>query len=235
VSARLRILTYHRVGIPRGGRRWEPLTVPPRRFARQLRLLHALGFRLQGLDAVADWLRGGSSIPPHPAVLTFDDGFADLYEHAFPLLAQHRAQAVVYLVTDRRDDAWRRTESPERLPLLDARQVREMAAAGITFGSHSRTHPRLTTCTDSELRDEVTNSRKRLEDLLGAEVRHFCYPHGDFDDRVVDAVAEAGYATACTTRRGTVRPGADPLRLPRLTIGKRMGLLRFLARVTFRS
>ena len=75
----------------------------------------------------------------------------------------------------------------------------------------------------------------RIEDELGTEVRHFCYPYGDFDDRVVAAVGEAGYTTAVTTRRGAVRSGADPLRLPRLTVGKRMGIVRFLVRVTVRS
>jgi len=230
----LRILTYHRIGVPRCGR-WEALTVPPARFHRQMQLLRFLRFNPTGLDAAAAWLRDGRPLPRRPVVITFDDGFADLYEHAFPLLLKTGVQAIVYLVTDLREDAWRRGESPEPLRFLDNAQVREMAAAGIMFGSHSRTHPRLTTCTDARLRDEVANSKKRLEDILGAEIRHFCYPYGDHDERVVNAVAEAGYATACTTVRGVVRPGDDPLRLPRLAVGKRMGLLRFLARLTFRS
>ena len=66
-------------------------------------------------------------------------------------------------------------------------------------------------------------------------MRHFCYPYGAWNERVVDVVRQAGYVTACTTSKGSVRLDTDPLRLPRLTVGKRMGMCRFLLRLTVRS
>jgi len=234
VNTKVRILTYHRIGVPRGGRSYEALTVPPGRFAVQIGLLQRLGYHITGLDEVAAWLGNRRPLRSRPTVLTFDDGFADLYEHAFPRLARAGVPAVVYLVSDLREDVWRRESSPESLRLLDWRRIVEMADAGIVFGSHTRTHPRLTECTPDQLRAEVLDAKKIIEDHLGREVKHFCYPFGAYDERVVDAVREAGYATACTTRRGVVRQGADPLRLPRLTIGKRMGVVRFLLRITVR-
>ena len=86
----------------------------------------------------------------------------------------------------------------------------------------------------SHRHEHPTHGFKRIEDELGRPVRHFAYPYGKHDQRVVDAVREAGYVTACTTVRGAVREGADPFLLPRLTIGKRMGMARFLLRLTIR-
>jgi peptidoglycan/xylan/chitin deacetylase (PgdA/CDA1 family) len=167
--------------------------------------------------------------------LSFDDGYSDLYEHAFPLLRQEGLPAIIYLVTDHREDAWRRTKSLLPLQLLNWAQIREMADSGITFGSHTRTHSNLTRCTPEQLHDEVLNSKKIIEDKLSKQVQHFCYPFGKTNDQVVDMVREAGYITACTTRPGRVLRGTDSLRLPRLKVGKRMGLLKFFMRMTLKS
>ena len=228
-----RILTYHRVGIPRTGR-YERMTVPPGRFARQMGVMRLLRYRFSDLDAVAAWLKGEHPRIGRPIVLTFDDAYADLYDHACPLLLARGVPAVVFVVAGREADVWMERGENGPLPLMGWPQVREMADAGIVFGSHTLTHARLTRCSQRELEREVADSKKMIEDRTGRQVRHFCYPYGDCDDRVVDAVREAGYVSACTTRKGAVLPGADPLRLPRLTVGKRMGMRRFLFRLMLR-
>lgn len=227
-----RILTYHRIGLPRYGP-YERCTVPPGRFLRQLRVLRALRYKFSTLDAVALWLRSGGRMDRGAVILTFDDGYAELYDRVFPLLREIGAGAVVYLVSGMEADLWRH-DSREPLPLLTWPQIREMADAGFVFGSHTATHCDLTRCTARELHEEVRGSKMRIEDELDREVRHLSYPYGACNDRVVDAVREAGYATACTTRKSAVRPGADPLALPRLTVGKRMGIIRFLMRLSYR-
>jgi peptidoglycan/xylan/chitin deacetylase (PgdA/CDA1 family) len=231
--AKVRILTYHRIGEPRSGS-WEHSTVPPERFRRQLGALRVLGSDFWGMDRVADWLAGGSAPTGRPIALTFDDGYADLPDHALPLLAERGIPATVFLVPGRERNDWSQRSSGGLRSLLSWDQAREMADAGIEFGSHGLTHARLPACDAGRLRAEVADSRKQIEDALGRPVRHFAYPYGHHDDRVVDAVREAGYATACTTLKGAVREGADRFRLPRLTIGKRMGMTRFLLRLTIR-
>jgi len=181
------------------------------------------------------WLRDGKALPFRYTVMTFDDGFDDLYEHAFPLLQKEGIPAIIYLVSDCTEDKWQRQRSHSPLRLLNWSRIREMADSGIIFGSHTRTHVSLTLCTDEQLHDEVANSKKVIEDKLGRAVTHFCYPFGKLNDRVVDEVGEAGYTTACTTKKGSVLPDADLLRLPRLKVGKRMGLGKFLLRMTLRS
>lgn len=230
-----RILTYHRIGHPRDGKSYEALTVSPQRFKAQLRAMHFLGCTFEGPDAMTAWLRDGDTLPFRYTVLTFDDGFEDLYVHAFPLLQKEGIPAIIYLVSDCTEDKWQRQRSPAPLRLLNWAQIREMADSGIIFGSHTRTHVRLTLCTGEQLHDEVANSKKVIEDKLGRAVTHFCYPFGKLNDRVVDEVGKAGYTTACTTKKGSVLHDADLLQLPRLKVGKRMGWGRFLLRMTLRS
>jgi peptidoglycan/xylan/chitin deacetylase (PgdA/CDA1 family) len=97
--------------------------------------------------------------------------------------------------------------APERL--MDATQVREWLAAGHEIGSHSLTHRNLTRLDEAAAREQIIASKQRLEDTFGVPVRHFCYPHGKWNERLRDLVAQAGYATACTTKFG-VNTAATP-------------------------
>lgn len=230
---KFRILTYHRIGIPRDGR-YERGTIPPSRFARQIWFLRVLRYRIAGLDEVPLWLDGKVKEAGRPVVLTFDDGYDDLYEYAFPVLRTHQIPAIVFLVAGRETDKWIDWGDKGPLKLLSWSQVKRMSAAGIFFGSHTLTHTHLTRCKKGKLQAEVADSKKIIEDRLGQEVRHFSYPYGIYDKRVEDAVREAGYKTACTTKRGAILPGTNVLQLPRLTVGKRMYMQRFLARLMFR-
>jgi peptidoglycan/xylan/chitin deacetylase (PgdA/CDA1 family) len=95
-------------------------------------------------------------------------------------------------------------------------QAREMAADGIDIGSHTVTHPILTHLDAGELAFELRQSRTRLEQMLGREITLFCYPNGDYDARVRDAVCRAGYRLAVTTECGLTDRASDPLALPRV-------------------
>jgi len=141
---------------------------------------------------------------------------------------------VGFLVAERNIDSWVDRADQGPLKLLSWSQVKVMFDAGIVFGSHSLTHLRLTRCGTTRLRAEVIDLKKIIEDHTGREVKHFCYPLGNNDQRVEDAVRKAGYNRACTTEKGAVLYGTNPWRLPRLTVGKRMGLDRFLLRLMFR-
>lgn len=94
-------------------------------------------------------------------------------------------------------------------------QVRALAAAGHEIGSHSLSHPLLPGLSDQRLDAELAGSRTRLEAEVGRPCLAFCYPNGDCDDRVVAAVARAGYRLAVLTAWGPNRTGAHPLRLTR--------------------
>ena len=117
-------------------------------------------------------------------------------------------------------------EAPAEYEALRWDEVREMAAAGIDFGAHTRTHPILSKLAgDRELAFEIEGSKRQIEQQVERAVDHFCYPNGTREDvsrEVVEAVRAAGFRTAVTTESGLNHVGGDPLRL--LRIGVEPGL-----------
>ena len=185
------------------------LRVHPSRLDRHLRLLSRLGLRGVSLGEL---LRAQEQGRARGLVgLTFDDGYADFLDHAVPLLEKHRMTGTLYVVAGRLGGANDWDDGP-RLPIMDADQVRAVAAAGHEVGSHTMTHPRLAGADPAVLAAEVGDSRRVLEDVLQAEVAGFCYPYGSFDAVAADAVLAAGYDHACVT--GDYDPG-DRFTLPR--------------------
>jgi len=110
----------------------------------------------------------------------------------------------------------RRNAVPDRM--FGWEQAREMAAQGIEFGSHTRTHPLLTFETDADIECELRESKQALEQNLGRPIQLFAYPNGDWDDRVRELVRRAGYATAFGTRIGWHRAGDDPYGVRRILL-----------------
>jgi peptidoglycan/xylan/chitin deacetylase (PgdA/CDA1 family) len=100
--------------------------------------------------------------------------------------------------------------------------VRELHAAGIEIGSHTVDHPILAQLPRSRQRQEIEESRLRLREEIGASPSTFAFPNGtpaDFSSETCELLAKAGFVAACTTIRGSNRPGCDRLRLRRIGIG----------------
>jgi peptidoglycan/xylan/chitin deacetylase (PgdA/CDA1 family) len=98
-------------------------------------------------------------------------------------------------------------------------EVRNISDGLVVVGAHTVTHPTLPTHPYETQYYEIAESRRVCEELIGSPVRAFAYPFGDYDDATVSAVRQAGYALACTVNAGVVRPGTDPIRLPRIYVG----------------
>jgi peptidoglycan/xylan/chitin deacetylase (PgdA/CDA1 family) len=207
------ILTYHKLG-PRPRRtRLKGLYVSARLFRRQLTELRAAGFSSGTLEACV----GPSA--ERRMVVTFDDGYASTLEHGRESLAETSFRAIQFLVADLlgRTNEWDRSTGEVLEPLMDVAHVRDWLAAGHEIGSHTLSHPWLTRLPLPAAREEITGSKKALEDRFGRPVVHFCYPYGDWNDRVRELVIEAGYTTACTTEPGINTTATDPFALRRIT------------------
>lgn len=207
------ILTYHKLGPRPPGARIKGLYVSAKLFARQLQELKEAGFSNGSL---------GECAGPHTkraVAITFDDGYVNVLRHGLQPLAQAHFKAIQFLVADLlgRCNEWDVPlgEAPE--PMMDAAQVREWLGAGHDIGSHTLTHPYLTKIPAAKAREEISASRKKLEDLFGRKIEHFCYPYGDWNEAVRELVAEAGYKTACTTDPGVNAAADSPLALKRFT------------------
>jgi peptidoglycan/xylan/chitin deacetylase (PgdA/CDA1 family) len=210
----LPVLTYHKVEKPGRGVKLKGICVTPDFFARQMAELAADGFTTAGLDSAAE-VKGNRE---KRIVLTFDDGYVSALENAAPVLREHRFSAIQFLVADfiGKRNEWDIAHGEQPAPLMDAVQVREWIAVGNEIGSHTLTHPHLHQLAREKQRTEIFDSKKKLEDLFGVPIRHFCYPYGDWNESIANLVLEAGYATACTTDCGinmTATPRGALLRI----------------------
>jgi peptidoglycan/xylan/chitin deacetylase (PgdA/CDA1 family) len=227
---RLPILTYHNIGAAPAGARMPKLYVTQQAFARQCRVLRALGLRGVSMGEGLQALRAGRN---GVVVLTFDDGYVDNFTHALPVLQEFGFTATCYVVAGLIGsfNAWDIEYLGVRKSLMNVDQLRAWRAAGQEIGSHTLTHPRLTSLNESDLSRELCSSKAALEQMLGEPVPHFCYPYGDESESVRRAVAAAGYESAVSTRRGLATERDDLHALPRVSINGGKGLLRFALKV----
>lgn len=204
------ILCYHTVSRDR-----TMVDVEPEAFARQVAFLRE-HFAFGTLDDVAEYIAGKKRFSRPTVVLTFDDGYLDMSDCLVPLLQQEGIPAAVY-VLGRPSDA-NRKEIHNMKPFMAWDGVRRLRDLGWTIGSHTQTHADLRTLHGDALQEEIKGSKEVIEKELGQPVRHFAYPKGLYTDEAVEACREAGYATAVTTDVGYVKPGIDPMRIPRICV-----------------
>lgn len=171
---------YHQIS-PAGSS--SSLRISPNDFLRQIHWLEKRSFRFLSLDQVVD-LECRVPFLERAVSLTFDDGFRDNYEQAFPILLEKKINAALFVVVN-----WVGQNG-----FMDWKEIRELADSGITIGSHSLTHRWLPNLSNpSELQVEIRDSKRKIEDQIGKEVRHFCYPVGGLSEPVAGEVKRAGY------------------------------------------
>ncbi|MFN3543479.1 MAG: polysaccharide deacetylase family protein [Thiobacillus sp.] len=220
-TTRVPILMYHRVGEAHND--WESKYCVSRDlFDQHMSALANRGWHAISLARFLAWLEEGKPLPEHAFLLTFDDGFLGVYEHAAPILKKFGWPATVFLVsglTGQRD-VWCAAENPsgETYPLMDTGHIQALREQGFSFQSHTRHHADLPTLDDEALRDELAGSRSDLSSLLGEPVDYLAYPFGRFNDRVIAAAREAGYRAAFSTQPGFNRHDVDHFRLRRLDV-----------------
>lgn len=218
-TATLPILLYHSVADRPTGR-FGRFTVTRAQLASHLDLLAERHHRVLTAGELADIRDAGGVIPPRSVVVTFDDGLADFAEHAWPALRERGMGATLYVTAGLigRTSTWLAPVGADRLPMLTAQQLRDLAADGCEIGSHTMTHPNLD-CLRTERADrEIRLSRAVLEEAIGRPVEHFAYPHGYHSGRNKQQVAAAGYRSAMAVRNVLSHGRDDPFALSRVTI-----------------
>ncbi len=215
---------YHQVGVFSNPKAHRATFCHVRRFKAQMAYLHYFRYNVISLREALDALFGaepkGRAGRGHSVALTFDDGYENFMENAFPVLRKYNFPSTVFLVAGLlgKTAEWLAKDGRFAPDMLDIEAVREMRAENVTFGSHTMTHPYLTGIGPAQRTREIHESKAVLEDLLGEEIRHFCYPGGDFNAAVVEEARAAGYASGLTCIRGAATSGDDPLILPRKAI-----------------
>ncbi|MEV8551905.1 polysaccharide deacetylase family protein [Streptomyces glaucescens] len=226
------VLMYHAVASdPNDATR--ALSVTPEAFAAQMEVIGDLGLTPLTTAALAARWRDGRPLPPRPVLVTFDDGYAGVRRHALPVLAGHGFPATLFVSTGWLRGPYDTGGAPDTM--LDWREVRELADAGMEIGGHSHRHPQLDQLDDDALRFEVAHCRDLLAGELGAPPVSFAYPYGYSSRRVRQEVRAAGFAQALAVGNGLARRRQGPYALRRLTVRRTTGTEEFARLVEGRA
>jgi peptidoglycan/xylan/chitin deacetylase (PgdA/CDA1 family) len=215
------ILMYHVIAPAPPGAKFAGLWVAPAALQAQVAALVHAGYHAVTLDAVLDGWSGKDTLPAHPVVLSFDDGYLSQGRDAGAILARAHWPGVLNL-------AWHNVGVPGG---ISATRARELIRAGWEIDAHSLTHPDLTTLGPKALEREVAGSRAAIHDAFGVPVNAFCYPAGRFDPAVEAAVRAAGYRAATSELPGAATPTQDRYALSRIRVDANDTAATVLARV----
>jgi GT2 family glycosyltransferase/peptidoglycan/xylan/chitin deacetylase (PgdA/CDA1 family) len=228
ITHRTPILMYHAFAENGGASRY---VIPVRRFRSHLRVLRWLGYRVISLE---EYLEGPRPADQRVAVLTIDDGYRDVHTHVLPELKRFGYSATVFLVSGRigsRND-WDASGAVAGRATLSRSQILEMRDAGVRFGAHTRSHPRLTELSRDQAEAEVVGSIEDLERLLDRPIRTFAYPYGEQGPETLEVIAECGLDGACGVDPGFNTPGTPAHRLRRIEVYGTDSAVRFLLKLT---
>ncbi len=215
-----RILMLHRVVEQRSDGENRELEVTQQFLEQTIDDYRRKGYQFVSIDEACSIIAKGQSKQPF-VCLTFDDGYQDNYDIAYPILKKLEVPFIIYVTTGFIDNRipmrWYLDEqlgiSSESLKTLDIDPL-------CTIGAHTVSHPRLDTLTAKEQEKEILQSRQELENLLGHSIRHFSYPHGAYNDNTVAIVRDHGFYTALMAWGGTIRRGDNPFLLHRIELRK---------------
>jgi peptidoglycan/xylan/chitin deacetylase (PgdA/CDA1 family) len=189
------ILLYHHVApldsIPAGGSDGWRFTHSPAAFERQLLELRRRHYRFISLAELVNELNHGKQERQDSVVVTFDDGWMDNYEFAFPVLQKLGITATFFVISEHvRQGA----SDAKRMGLAE---LKHLVQEGFTIGTHTRTHPDLTRIAPEAAREEIAGCKADVEQATGVPVEFFAYPGGAFNRNVAQLTREAGYKAAC--------------------------------------
>jgi len=195
------IITYHQIVSQKRPKDPWHLTVSVRQFERQIRYLHERGYQCVSLTEILKSSRNGQPHRRKSVILTFDDGYENFFTLAYPILSRYGFTATVFLITDcigKRSDRKYETGAP----FLSWDQVKSLHKDGISFGSHTCTHPDLPLLSETQVWHELVSSKECLENKLAARSQFLAYPHGHSNREVQHKAEAAGYEAACGISRG---------------------------------
>lgn len=217
-TAQVPILMYHYISDPPPGANQirQDLSVPPAVFEAHLRYLKDNGYHSISLHQLLLHLTRGEPLPENPIVLTFDDGYRDNYEHAFPLLQKYDFRATFFLITNFIDE--------RRPAYLTWDQVKRLAYAGNEIGAHSRDHPDLRGRDTDFLVWQILGAKEAIQNGAGITPRFFSYPSGKYDENVIAILSSAHYWGAVTVKQGVHQSSDAPFELQRIRIHGNYGV-----------
>ncbi len=213
----LKVLVYHKValGTPDKDYLWA---VSQSRLRQHLRFLMRSGYSTVTLRNVSDFLDGRAELPPKPVLITFDDGFGETGEIILSTFNEFGSKATVFVLGAFEPPEWERVREFKREEMMDREQIRKLHSAGFEIGSHSMTHSDLRSLPNDEVRKEMSDSKRALENLLQDEIISFAYPYGAVNETIERLASETGYRYGCGVYSGPPKFGTDIYDIRRIPV-----------------
>lgn len=216
------VLMYHSIDYEKNNQ----LRIPKEQFREQMQYLKDNGYTTLTLNELFAFFENNMPVPYKSVVLTFDDGYADNYTNAFPILKEFGFKATVFMITDTVD---------KNKSYLNSLQLKEMDTYGFDIESHTLDHEELNKLSYAQQLNELKKSKLFLETLLNKQVNYIAYPVGKYNKETVKAAKEAGYKMAFTTN-GTWSDKTDGIyTLDRVYISADAPKAEFVRRLTNRN
>ncbi|MGE5805442.1 MAG: polysaccharide deacetylase family protein, partial [Ignavibacteria bacterium] len=214
----LPVLMYHSVA-PSGSDLMSPYRISPVEFENQMQYLYKEGYHTVSFEEWYAAVKLNTPLPGKAVILTFDDGYLDFYNNAFPILTKYSFSAYNFIVTDfvNNVNAWDQ-KLGEEIPLMTWEHIHELNGKGIKFGSHTSNHKPLTALDPGQLACQFLNSLKTLKDHLRNHINSVAYPYGDYDPVVKHLAGACGFTFALTCEDGKCNKFSELLALPRIEI-----------------
>lgn len=178
------------------------LSLSPSDFSKQLDLIESRGYTTINFQDIID-----NKVPNKSVVLTFDDGYENFYQNAYPELKKRGMKAVSFIIVN----------DVGKEGYMTREQIGEIEQNGIEIGSHTLSHPDLATSSDAKAKKEIANSKAYLEELIVKKVISICYPSGKYSATTESLAESAGYDFAVTTKSG-LSTFSDPFALNRYRV-----------------
>ncbi len=217
------ILLYHSVG-ERDVNDYLKLRIRPESFEEQMAYLSERKYGVVSLGEIINNLNSNSESKTfdyklkRTVSITFDDGYLDNLELAVPILKKYAFPATFFIATDYLYGRTERKSYWEKWDYLTSEKLRELSSVGLEIGSHSCSHRALAYLDSPRIKNEVSSSKKILEDILQNRIMLFSYPHGIFSERIKKTLQEEGYLAACTSIVGFNDNKSDLFELRRIEI-----------------
>jgi peptidoglycan/xylan/chitin deacetylase (PgdA/CDA1 family) len=217
-NTKLLILGLHRVGFPPQNAKIRGLFISPKLLEFQLSMIKKMGYRFVTLNQAMKDSSGKN------AVITFDDGYADNINHAFPIMQKFEAPATAFVITNdigKKNVVW--NEAGEKLPsdLMDWDSLRFLQNQGWEIGSHAHEHIHLANYDKKKQTETISKSLTLIKENLGYEPVSFAYPYGSYNKTTKEILRNLGIKFAVTTNPSKMANETDLLELSRCSFGGR--------------
>jgi len=208
----LPVLMYHSISTIPG----NTLGVPVKQFTEEMEWLHRQNYQSITMDEFYQALVDKGPLPEKPILLTFDDGYADNYKTAWPIMQRYGFKATFFIITS--------SVGPKT---INWDELNDLVRQGNSIGSHTVRHLDLSTLSVKQQENELSISKQELENRLGISVQALCYPSGKYNNTTLELMPKLGYKLGFTTKPGRVNLSDNPLELKRVRIPGGMPIEHF--------